>query len=477
MNKIAIKQNNIFFSLIVSLILIVIMGTESVILILPTFIGILLLLETISYAIDKGDSFFHPVVFTSFILMWVLVFSPVISIIYKSYLFLPPKNINWNFWMGIISWFYVFCIIIFYIFVKIFLRKRAVNQKVLFNKNKVLLIGVVFLGISLLCQIAVYIKFGGIIGYMTAWTESRDSFDGLGFLFMFSEPFPILSLIVLCILIDPEKIKRPLFFIIIIFIIFFILKLFFGGFRGSRSNTVWGLFWFAGVIHLYFFRLKTIHFVIGLTFLAIFMNLYSLYKSFGIDAFSGNYSLQDTGRFEDNPTVTILLNDFSRAPLHAYLLSQYFDFGFYDVKFGQTYLSAISKVIPFFNETEIYSKNSAGSEILYDRKSGLVFGDYFNSRIYGAYGEGLLNFGPFIAVLIFGIFSSFIVFLDNFVRSLNKSNPYYLMIPFLSNLSIMLLITDLDNIIFFILKNGLFIYLFIYLIFLFATKKNRGDSL
>lgn len=477
MNKITISQNNLFLSLIVSIVLILIMGSDAAILILPTFMGMFLLLEIITFSISKGGSLFHPVVFTSFVLMWVLVFSPVVSVASESYLFLSPKEINWNYWVGITTWFYLLCIILYYTLVQSFLVRKTVVGVVTYNKKRILLIGFCFLTVSLICQILVYIKFGGIIGYMTSWTENRDDFDGLGFLFMFSEPFPILALIILCMLVDPEKIKRPLLFLIITFIVFFILKLLFGGFRGSRSNTVWGIFWFAGIVHLYFFRLKVVHVIFGLIFLTIFMNLYSLYKSFGIDAFSGEYTLQDTGRFDDNPTVTILLNDFSRAPLHAYLLSQYFDYGAYEIKFGQTYLAAINKIIPIFDVTELYSKNSAGSEILYDRKSNLMFGDYFNSRIYGAYGEGLLNFGPFIAVSAFGFFSLFIVLLDNFTRTLNKYHPYYLIIPFFSNLSIILLITDLDNVIFFILKNGFMVFILAYLILLFAVKKDRGTKL
>lgn len=473
MNDITIQKKNLLISLTINILILCFLGIEAVLLALPTFISLFLILEIISNSLNKGGSFFHPIIFSSIVIMWALVFSPVFSIFYESYLVLSPRQINWNYWLGILAWFYMACIIVYYINIKIFLREINPKQKNDFNKNKILIIGIIFLLISLFCQIAVYVKFGGIIGYMTSWTESREEFDNLGLLFMFAEPFPVIALILFCLLIDPEKVKSPLLILIFIFIVFFILKLLFGGFRGSRSNTIWGVFWFAGIVHLYFFRLRIVHFILGLVFLIIFMNLYSLYKSFGIDAFSLQHSLQDTGRFEDNPTLSILLNDFSRASLHAFMLSQYFDYGFYEWKFGQTYLSTISKIIPLFSPEDIYSKNSAGSEILYNRESQLLYQDYHNSRIYGAYGEGFLNFGPFFAVIFFGFFSLFIVYLDNLSRTFNKYDPYYLMIPFLSNFSIMLLLTDSDNILFFTLKNGFMVFVFIMLVYIFTLRKKN----
>jgi hypothetical protein len=403
--NIVIKKNNLFFSAICSIISIFLIGIDFIYIAIPFFVGLIFLLESIELGLRSGGTLFHPYIFVSLVLIWVLVFSPVASIYYQQYLFYPPKQIDWNKWVSITCWFYLLLIISHYFIGLIFLKKYIENKTTYYKLNKkyALLISFIFLSFSMICQILVYAKFGGITGYMTTWTEDRTEFDGMGSLFMLAEPFPILALMTLCLFVKKENLKHPLIFVTVIFLVFFILKLLFGGFRGSRSNTIWGLFWFAGIIHLYYFRLKKIHLIIGLIFLIIFMNLYSIYKSFGVDAFSMQYSMEDTGRFEENPTITILLNDFSRIGLHAFMLFQYFDFGFYDIKYGQTYLSTISKLIPLWSDIDIYSKNSAGSEILYDRKSSLIFQDYYNSRVYGAYGEAILNFGPVLAVFIFGI--------------------------------------------------------------------------
>jgi len=471
--NIVVHKNNIVFSIVFSALSAIMVGVDFVYIVIPFFLGMLSLLEAVSLGVKKGSTLFHPYVFVSLILVWVLILSPIVSIYYKQYLFYSPKEIDWNKWVYICFWFYLFVAVLHYICGLIFLKKVEPNNvDYKLKKKSALFICCFFLLFSMVCQVLVYAKFGGITGYMTTWTEDRSEFDGLGMLFMLAEPFPVLALLSLCLFVRKENLKNPLLFVVCIFVIFFILKLLFGGFRGSRSNTIWGLFWFAGVIHLYYFKLKKTHLIAGLVFLIVFMNLYSIYKSFGVDAFSMQHSLEDTGRFNDNPTITILLNDFSRIGLHSYMLYQYYDFGFYDIKFGQTYLSTINKILPLWGEFDLYTKNSAGSEILYDRKSSLVFQDFYNSRIYGAYGEALLNFGPIIAVFVFGLFSTFIAFTDNLTRRISNSDPYLFLIPFLSNLCLMSLLADSDNLLFFFFKNGLLIIIFLFLIKNFAMQKN-----
>lgn len=474
--NVVVKKNNIAFSLICGLLTFLIIGVDFVYIAIPFLLGMLSLLEAVSLGIKKGGTLFHPYVFVSLILVWALILSPILSIYVKQYLFYSPKEIDWNKWVYICFWFYFFISIFHYLLGVIFLKKVCKNSVEFILKKKIaLLICACFLLFSLVCQIAIYAKFGGISGYMTTWTEDRDEFDGLGMLFMLAEPFPILALLSLCLFFRKEDLKKPLLFIFIFFIAFFVLKLLFGGFRGSRSNTIWGLFWFAGIVHLYYFKLKKIHLIMGVIFLITFMNVYSIYKSFGVDAFSMQYSLEDTGRFENNPTITILLNDFSRIGLHSYMLYQYYDFNFYDIKFGQTYLSTLSKFLPFGGDFELYNKNSAGSEILYDKKSSLIFNDFHNSRIYGAYGEAFLNFGPVIAVFIVGLFSTLIIYIDNFVRRFSQTDPYLFLIPFLSNFALMCILVDSDNLLFFFFKNGFLVILFLFLIKKFAMIK-RYDS-
>ena len=74
----------------------------------------------------------------------------------------------------------------------------------------------------------------------------------------------------------------------------------------------------------------------------------------------------------------------------------------YKLKYGQTYASSLFKLIPGFESPFGYeNKNSAGAELFYGQTVNAEHSYYYNSRIYGLYGEGLLNFGPFIPILFF----------------------------------------------------------------------------
>ena len=157
-------------------------------------------------------------------------------------------------------------------------------------------------------QLYVFQKFGGFIGYMSILSTARDQFEGLGIYLILAEAFPIVF--ALYILLSKNNNNKNFVFFAMLIILFFILKLLFGGFRGSRSNTIWGLFWLAGVIHIVYYKFKKVHFMLGALCIITFMSVYSLYKSFGVEAFSGSYTLQDTGRYEGNTSLGVLLTDF-----------------------------------------------------------------------------------------------------------------------------------------------------------------------
>ena len=57
----------------------------------------------------------------------------------------------------------------------------------------------------------------------------------------------------------------------------------FGGLRGSRSQTVWSLFWATGIIHLWIRPLSKRFIAAGVCFLVAFMYLYGFYKGLGHD--------------------------------------------------------------------------------------------------------------------------------------------------------------------------------------------------
>lgn len=467
------RKNYLIFLIFINILFILVFREDYTFYILPVTISLFLLFRLINNSMKCGGTIFHPLPMACFILAISVVLAPVISSGLQVYLLSAPREINWNKWLNILSWLYLLGIILFYWSCKIFLNNKVFQSSlnIELHKNKFILVSFLFLFFSLVSQILVFQKFGGVISYMTKWTEDRNDFDGLGIWYMFAEPFPIILLIFMILWIGKEKLKNSIVYISLIFLIFFIFKMIFGGFRGSRSNTIWGLYWFAGIIHLYIYRLKKIHYILGVAFLTFFMSTYALYKSYGIDAFSGDYTITETNRYKNNPLLDIYLGDFSRATINAYQISQISDLSNYEEKYGQTYLSSASKFLPpikFFYSG--HDKNSAGSEIVNNIKINPQVEEYHNSRVFGLYGEAILNFGVFLGVFSFFIVGFFISKLDNYCRGSASKSVFIFFIPFLSNMAITLILSDSDNIVFFVFKNGFLVFLYLYFINIFCVK-------
>ncbi|ELC9581322.1 hypothetical protein RJY99_002256 [Vibrio vulnificus] len=439
-------------------------GFESVYFLFPTILSSLLLADLISRTI-KLSTIFHPVPFVSLMLIWSMVCAPYVAYGSGYNIALPPKEIDWLIWQSATSHIYFLCILLYYLGARMGFSTVCKPKKYTFrNKSNVIIISAIFLSLSLTVQILVFEKFGGISGYVDVWSDDRMQFKGLGFFLIIAEAFPIL--LAFFILYTYRDDRKSLYFFVGLILVFFILKLVFGGMRGSRSNTIWGLFWLGGVIHISYYRFKKIHFIAGATFLVAFMSIYSLYKSFGMDGFSGEYTIEDTGRYEGNPVLGVLVTDFSRTGEHSYILHEYFNTTDYDIKYGNTYISSLFKLIPGVDSPfGKVDKNFAGAQLFYGHYNINPDHSYFyNSRIYGLYGEGLLNFGPILPIFLFFFVGALIGIIHKFSISISYSDPRIYIVPFVSNLCLMLLLADSDNIIFFAFKNGLFVILFIFLI-------------
>lgn len=469
------NKNSLFFLLIINLFFFIVYNIDYSLFFLQFNISYIFLERLLCQSTRYGSTIFHPIPITCLILLFSFLIAPILSVGEGVYLFNAPKDIDWNYYLFILSLLYTLGIILFYLGAKYNLVAIKKNNMEFFlfsyNKRKFITISLIFLIFSFVSQIFIFNKFGGVLGYLNSWTEDREQFDGLGIWYMIAEPFPVLLLIMLLILIGRDRILRNKYkWVIFLFILFFISKLIFGGFRGSRSNTIWGLFWFAGIVHLYLFKLKKIHYILGAIFIFSFMSLYSIYKTYGVDSFSGNYSIEDTNRYSESPITEIYLGDFSRATINSYQLSQLYNTD-YQYKYGQTYLYAVTMLFPGLNKLyNGYNKNSAGYEIVTGSK---VYpgGDYHNSRVFGIYGEGLLNFNPLFSLFLFGFFGVVVAKLDNISRIYFSDNVFIFIIPFLGNLSFVALVSDSDNVIFFAFKNGFLIIVYLLVLHYFVFRK------
>jgi hypothetical protein len=316
-------------------------------------------------------------------------------------------------------------------------------------------------------QALVYASYGGIGGYINAYenrTLSDAAFRGMGWIFMISESFPILALMVLAVYIKDKD--KPFFqswtFLILVLIVFFILKLLFGGLRGSRSNTVWGLFWAVGIIHFWIRPITKQMILGGLVFLVLFLYVYGFYKGGGLEGLQAvtNEEVRVEMSEEQNRDLeATFLNDLGRSDVQAFLLYRMVSpESDYEYALGRTYVGDVSILIPRIIWREVLgmerpvNKIKEGTDAMYGMGT-FIPGQRVSSRIYGLAGEAMLNFGPYGVPLAFVALGVVVGWSRQFLNMWHPLDVRWLLFPALVNLAFVVLAGDLDNIVFFTIKN------------------------
>jgi hypothetical protein len=340
-------------------------------------------------------------------------------------------------------------------------RKEAFWQ---LNRNLLLWAAGCALMLSGALQIWVYAQQGGIIGYIEQFSraildpESSSGFKDMGWIFMVSESFPILGMVYFAVSVGRLRTARTWLVIGLIMFGFFALQMLFGGLRGSRSNTVWALFWAAGIIHFWVRPLnKTLVFA-GVCFLVAFMYFYGFYKGLGKDAWTvfeagaipAEASIK-TGRTLDG----MLLGDLGRSDVQAFLLYRLsMPDRDYQYAWGRTYLASATLLIPrALWPARPPGKVKEGTEVQYGAGSWDEH-KWNSSLVYGLAGEAMLNFGPLAVPFAYLIFGVIVGRLQRCFSKLRRWDTRLLLYPFLVNTCFSMLQSDSDNLLFNTIKGG-----------------------
>lgn len=344
--------------------------------------------------------------------------------------------------------------------------KRA-RKETIWRLNRKLLLWAAGYGLVLsgTLQIWIYAQQGGISGYIEAFTraihdpESTSAFEGMGWILMLSESFPILGMIFLAVCAGCSTTGRTCLAIGLVLLGFFVLQMLFGGLRGSRSNTIWALFWAAGIIHFWIRPLNRTFVFVGICFLIVFMYVYGFYKDLGEDT----WTAYETGQLPFERTTNarrtldgMLLADLGRADVQAFLLHRLsMPQADYRYAWGETYLASATLLIPrAFWPDRPAGKTKAGTEAQYGEGSWDE-DKWSSSLVYGLAGETMLNFGPIAVPFAYLIFGVIVGRLQHFFSKLRPSDTRLLLYPFLVSLCFSLLQSDSDNLLFNFIKNGL----------------------
>lgn len=332
------------------------------------------------------------------------------------------------------------------------------------NRKRLFLSAGCGLVVSGALQIWVYAQYGGVIGYIEAFSQSIGDPDAafaenMGWIFMLSESFPMLAMITFAAAAGRSRTAKSWLVIVVVLLGVFTLRMLFGGLRGSRSNTVWGLVWAVGIIHLWIRPLTKKFIFTGVIFLIVFMYFYGFYKNLGQGAFTGLQSgtttselSQKTGRTLD----ALLLGDLGRADVQAYLLYRLSrPDSEYRYAWGRTYAGTAALLVPrALWPDRPPTKVKEGTEAQFGAGSWDEH-DWSSAHVYGLAGETMLNFGPIAVPVAYGIFGVIVGKLQRFFSRLRPEDMRLLMYPFICNLCLSVVQSDSDNLLFTLIKAGL----------------------
>jgi hypothetical protein len=308
---------------------------------------------------------------------------------------------------------------------------------------------------GVIAYLSVVSRFGGFSGYLQVTADTRLALGGLGWLLLIAESFPLLGFVVVVARYRHWLSRRPAL-VVALLLVFAATQFLVGGLRGSRSNTVWPILIALGLVHLLVLEIRRRALIVGVLLLGVFMYFYGFYKAGGSDAFDIFTSTRNVSQLSHETgrgLPDLLLGDLGRADMQALVLDRQ-ERGAEARGYGVTYLGDISILVPSaILENRPADKVEIGTQTLYGAGSYNISG-FRASRIYGLAGEGMLNFGKPGAVLSFLVLGLFVRFAAGFYDRARRFPAIWrrLVAPHLYVSAMLLLVSDLDNLVWFLLK-------------------------
>ncbi len=316
-----------------------------------------------------------------------------------------------------------------------------------------------FFSLATFCSLAgvfaFFSRLNGIPGMVKSFEENLQAYTGKGWLLVFAWPLAVLCFIILIYTWTEREhhTRRPASIGVVLVCTFGITQFILMGWYGSRSATIWAMFWMAGITHYRIDRLSRKMVAIGIIFLIAFMYFYGFYKEQGRTAFGvlddPNTWLQPKGYQRD--IKLLLLNDLARADVNAYMLYNMTKFPKdYNFRWGLTYAGAFTFLVPrnLWPNRPNY-KIDAGTEATFGKSS-----TYESTRVYGITGEALLNFGPWGVVPLYALYGACLGWYRRKMISWEISDARMFLAPLVTILFATAYVADSDNVLFLFVVDG-----------------------
>jgi hypothetical protein len=215
------------------------------------------------------------------------------------------------------------------------------------------------------------------------------------------------------------------------------------------------IFWAVAVTHCWLRPVGWKMAVAGAAGLLMFMYGYGLYKGVrgaeGLgDLLEGRLTLSELEQRSEKPLAKVLLQDLGRGDVQALILQRVAT-GAFEPAGGRTYLAALAKIVPrALWPDRPPNKLLEGSELRFG--PGAYNAGYVSHYVHGLAGEALINFGPLGVIPAFLAYGLIFGRIGRFVDQLHADDARMLLAPFLVVLSIIILVADLDNLLWFLIK-------------------------
>ncbi len=309
--------------------------------------------------------------------------------------------------------------------------------------------------VSLVANVAIWLEFGGLSGYVAAFETGAVSFVGKGWLFSLSEPLPILVglwVVAKRWAVEETPVRTLSGAAFAALLAAPVMAVAFTGIlRGSRSIPVITVAWVVGLYHVGVRRVSPRFLVWSGVLVLVMMYVVGFYKASGLEGLRialGGAQAREQLSTETNRTPTaILLGDLGRADVQAQVLYAVADYSLGDYALGSTYVGdAASVLLPdsvWPGRPE--GKSGPGTRALYG--DYLSSGSFKASNIYGLGGEALLNFGVVGPPLAFAVLGLVVGRFSRWGSRLQRGDPRLLLLPFAVLCCVLLFLNDFDNVV------------------------------
>ncbi|MEP1444771.1 MAG: hypothetical protein ABJK37_01480 [Paraglaciecola sp.] len=316
-----------------------------------------------------------------------------------------------------------------------------------------------FLGMCFLAQLIIYISFGGISGFVNAFTQRQeygalsgnDPFEGMGLIMLVAESFKyIFAMYVIYLIRKSGRFQSNNAFLLVMAILA-ITFIFFGGLRGSRSATLFPLFFAAGMYHYYVRKLDTTLIAFGAVITILFSVSYYWYKIAGLQGIEAIYNVEARSSFHSqrqDANQYMISRDLGRMDFQSLALKNIAT-GENAPSFGRTYLVAIFSSIPKsiipFNPPQITKEKT---ELLHGEGTYIHNAPRQTTLVLGQFGEAIVNFGPLGGLAFYFLLGRWVYMVRHLAKKLHASDVRRLFLPVLNFMPVLMLITDMNVILY-----------------------------